>query len=570
MRRLFVLLFVICMALPFASSAVVHLAPVETAKPTHVRKPVKRSVRSRAKSSAHRKLEARKARRHRLSKKNRRHSPAKTVHHSKAKKRTTVHSKHRRLASKKKHHKRRVKKRHRSTSSSSKSRLNRTINHLIRASKTKARVSVYVKSMSRGDRLYSHYVTRAMTPASVLKVLTAESALIFLGANYRFKTDLLANTRRIRKGILQGDLYIKTSGDPTLTYYDLIELLDGLRDKNIKGIKGNVYIDNTAYDKKFYGPGWDKGDKKYCYGAPISASIINHNCITLQVEPSNWAGGKARVLKSSKYFYPKIKNRVVTKSRHRGKNCGVSIKKQNGHISLSGCVASSNYTWGINYVVRDVPDYNRKLFQDLLNRMGVKVYGSVKFGKASSRLSIINEHRSQPLHELIHSMLKKSDNIIAGALFKKLGQQYTGKQGSWENGSIAVSRILSKKAKVHTRGMRVLDGSGLSPNNLVTAAQVMQVLYYAYHDTPTKNKFISSLPISGVDGTLKRRLKNVRRKVRAKTGTISGVASLAGYVKARNKETLGFVIMVNGRKSNGWRFRLLEDKIVTALAKFRR
>jgi serine-type D-Ala-D-Ala carboxypeptidase/endopeptidase (penicillin-binding protein 4) len=166
-------------------------------------------------------------------------------------------------------------------------------------------------------------------------------------------------------------------------------------------------------------------------------------------------------------------------------------------------------------------------------------------------------------------MMKKSDNIIAGALFKKLGQVYSKRPGSWENGGIAVEKILSTKIGVNTSGMRIIDGSGLSRYNQITPHQMMQVLDFAYHHNGTNYEFVSALPIAGVDGTLKHRMYNIARKVRAKTGTIHGVVSLAGYAASSNKEPIAFVIMINGRNS-GWSYKELEDKIVTLLTQYQR
>ena len=202
--------------------------------------------------------------------------------------------------------------------------------------------------------------------------------------------------------------------------------------------------------------------------------------------------------------------------------------------------------------------------------MGIKVGGAVTFGAAPKNSSMIAHHVSEPLSELITDMLKKSDNVIAGALFKKLGQLYTRKQGTWETGSFAVSQILNRSAKMNLTGLKILDGSGLSPSNLTTPAQMMQVLDFAFHHAPTNDAFISALPIAGVDGTLKHRMGNIARRVRAKTGTISGVVSLAGYVSTADNEVFAFVIMVNGNKGMTWRYKEMEDKIATALAKYRR
>ena len=449
------------------------------------------------------------------------------------------------------------------------SQLRNTLDSIISVGKNTADIAVYVKSMRSGNVLYAHDVGQPMTPASTLKILTAESALLYLGPQYRFSTQLLTDAKSISNGVLKGNLYIVLSGDPTLTYNDLIELMLTLRSRQVHTIEGNVYIDNTAYDQHFYGPGWVTKDKDYCYAAPISASIINHNCIPIAVAPSKMSGQTARVVTSPKYFYPSIRNSVMTKASGT-RSCSVRLSKESGsRIAIDGCMSKGRYPWGISYVVTDVPEYNRALFKDLITRLPVTVYGKVTFGTAPPNITAIGTHSSKPLPDLVKEMLKKSDNIIAGALFKKLGQLYTHQPGSWENGSVAVSQILSKRAGVDINGMRILDGSGLSPYNLTTSAQMMQVLNFAYHHEGTRDDFITALPISGVDGTLKHRMWNIARKVHAKTGTISGVVSLAGYTITGDDEPVAFVIMVNGSRGLGWRYKGIEDKLVTALTKYR-
>lgn len=447
--------------------------------------------------------------------------------------------------------------------------LNNEINNIINQNSGGADVAVYVKSMKDDQTLFTRNVNEPLTPASTMKILTAESALLYLGPDYRFATEVLTDAKTVKNGILQGNLYIVLSGDPSLTYYDLEDLMLSLRSQQIQAIAGNVYIDNTAYDQSVYGPGWIATDTKYCYGAPISASIINHNCISFQITPSKTPGYPAQVITYPQFFYPEIKNSVVTKSV-RGHQCGVHLTDQGTGITIDGCIPHGQSAWGVSYVVTDLTDYNRSLFKQLLNHLSINVFGKVDFGTSPPNLSLIGQHNSKPLHLLINDMLKKSDNIIAGALFKKLGQLYSRQPGSWQNGTVAVSQILSKTAGVNTDGMRILDGSGLSPDNLVTPAQMMQVLNFAYHHYGTSFEFISALPIAGVDGTLKHRMGNIARKVRAKTGTISGVVSLAGYVVSADKEPLAFVIMINGSKGFGWRYKEMEDKIATALTRFNR
>lgn len=444
------------------------------------------------------------------------------------------------------------------------------LNYIINTSdNTKADIAVYVKSMKNGQPIYTRNINKPLTPASTMKILTAEAALIFLGPEYKFSTQLLTDAKEVKNGVLQGNLYIVLSGDPSLTYYDLIDLLLSLRNQQIQAIAGNVYIDNTAYDQSFYGPGWEWKDKSYCYAAPISASIINHNCLAFQVAPSKISGRAAQVMTSPKYFYPTITNSVITKA-NRSRACALRISSSPGSgIAIDGCLPKGDFISGVSYVVTDIPEYNRALFKSLLGRLAVNVFGSVTFASAPENLSLVGQHASKPLRLLINDMLKKSDNVIAGALFKKIGQLYSHSPGSWENGSYAVSQILAKNAGVNTTGMRILDGSGLSSDNLATPAQMMQVLDFAYHNYSTSYEFISALPIAGVDGTLKHRMWNIARKVRAKTGTISGVIGLAGYAISADKEPLAFVIMINGDKGMGWHYKEIEDKIATALTRYK-
>jgi len=450
------------------------------------------------------------------------------------------------------------------------SQLTYELNNAINALNSSAAIAVYVKSMKYGDTLYTRNINQSLVPASTLKVLTAEAALIFLKPEYRFATHLLTDAKKIKNGVLQGNLYVVLNGDPTLTYSDLLELMDNLKSQQIQAVAGNVYIDNTAYDQSFYGPGWEWKDKSYCYAAPISASIINHNCLPFKVTPSKVSGRTAQVETSSRFFYPRIRNSVVTKSTHT-RACSLHLSSSlSGGLEIDGCMPKGQTAWGVSYVVTDVPEYNRALFKGVLNQLGVKVYGTVTFGTAPRDLSMIALHASKPLSDLINEMLKKSDNVIAGALFKKIGQLYTHRPGSWENGSIAVSQILSRHAGVDILGLRILDGSGLSAANLAKPAQMMQVLNYAYHQESFSDAFITALPIAGVDGTLKHRMGNIARKVRAKTGTISGVVSLAGYAISADKEPLAFVIMINGTKAMTWRYRELEDRIATALTRYKR
>ncbi len=445
------------------------------------------------------------------------------------------------------------------------------ISRAINAAGSNAVVGIHIKSMKNGDILYRRNEKSTFDPASTLKILTAEAALLYLGPQYKFTTRFYTDAKSLDDGVLNGNLYLVHSGDPTLTYDALINLMVALKSAQIQQITGSVFIDTTAYDQVNYGPGWVWNDKNYCYAAPINASIIDRNCLSFRIAPGKAAGRPANIIQSPRYYYSGIQNFVTTKPSWARKSCYIRLEKtSNSSIALSGCMPKGHYAQGVTTVITDITDYNRSLVRNLFTQYGIRIGGTVTMGGTPANLPIVASHESKPLYVLINEMLKKSDNIIAGSLFKKIGALYTGQPGSWGNGSSAVSEILSKNAGVNTWRMDILDGSGLSHYNRITPTQMIDVLDFAYHNSNTNYEFLSALPVAGVDGTLKHRMRNIARRVRAKTGTTSGVSSLAGYVISRDREPFAFVIMINGREGYGWKYREVEDIIVSAVANYSR
>lgn len=439
---------------------------------------------------------------------------------------------------------------------SGKHNLTNEIDRIIYSGNSRATVGIAIKSMRYGDTLYSRNDKTLFVPASTLKIFTAEAALLYLGPNYKFPTRLVTDATSVASnGKLYGNVYLINSGDPSLTYFDLANLMQSLKSKQIQEIVGNVYIDNSAYDQQTTGPGWLWSDKHYCYGAPISAGIINHNCVNLPVKITN--------------SVPSLMTTIKKRTRHRLQVTG-GCYSRSGKISISGCLPKGHLAGTYGSVITDVMQYDRAILTDLLRRYNIQVRGSITSGIASSHLSELARHESKPLKNLISNMLKMSDNIIAGSLFKKVGEMYSHRPGTWENGGDAVTNILAKQADLDNWRLNLIDGSGLSRYNQVTPAQMLQLLDFTYHNDKTNYEFISALPIAGVDGTLKRRMRNIAWKVRAKTGTMKGIVSLAGYAMSADKEPYAFVIIVNGDHGSVWQYREMEDKILSLLTHYSR
>ena len=168
-------------------------------------------------------------------------------------------------------------------------------------------------------------------------------------------------------------------------------------------------------------------------------------------------------------------------------------------------------------------------------------------------------------------MLKKSDNLIADSLLKKLGEKYFSAQGSWKTGRNAVQAILASKTNIDFAHVMMVDGSGLSRDNIVTPNAFVKLLNYAYTELSESDLLFASLPSSGRDGTLKHRLGGaVLGRIHAKTGSMHGISSLAGYIRTANNQTLAFSILINDPvqgKNNQGGYRLLENRICEFLDK---
>ena len=450
------------------------------------------------------------------------------------------------------------------------SQLNNSINHALQKVSPNSKIGITIKSMKYGDSLYNRNEKALFVPASTLKILTAEAALLFLGPQYTFKTRMVTDARNPAASVLHGNLYLVNSGDPTLTYADLADLISTLKERGIKTITGNVFIDNSAYDDVTTGPGWLWNDKRFCYAAPISASIINHNCLSFHVNPASRSGSTAKVITDPHTYYANIQNSVVTRAQ-ASSTCYVRVDgAQGGTIAISGCLAKGQGGAGVSSVINDIVQYNKTLLSDLLIRSGIMVHGTIAAGNVSGPTSELARHDSKPLQDLITDMLKMSDNIIAGSIFKKIGEEYYHRPGTWENGATAVEKILAQHTAVDIWRMNLIDGSGLSRYNQVTPAQMLKVLDYTFHNTATNHVFLAALPVAGIDGTLKRRMHNIAWRVRAKTGTMQGVVSLAGYALSAEREPLAFVIMVNSKYGSVWQYRQLEDSIMQALTHYSR
>lgn len=438
-----------------------------------------------------------------------------------------------------------------------------SLDDLIDDANGRVSIGIKVTDLKSNETLFEKNATRTYTPASNQKVITAAAGLLYLGSDYRFKTRLYASEGSTDNGQFNGNVTIKFSGDPDLRIHHLNELIKELTNRGSNRINGDVYLDESAYGGQDLGPGWMWDDTRYCFSAPIGANIVNQNCIGIRVIPGKAVGSPIVVKFSEANQYITVINKAVTKGPDT-KGCYVRLKTApRNTYQLTGCLSLNAKSRGLSVALDDPDKFNKEVVKGLFKKNNIQIMGSIKRGRAKDAVLLIAEHKSRPLRENVNEMLKESDNLISDTLFKKLGSAYFRGQGTWKTGSKAVRRILANKVDLRSYDGVIADGSGLSRYNLVSPAQMVYLLTKLYKKPSVSNEFISALPVSGVDGTLKHRMAapGFRGKVKAKTGTMANVTSLSGYVYTKKNNVLAFSIIINGVPGKTRKYQDLEDRI---------
>lgn len=437
----------------------------------------------------------------------------------------------------------------------------RGLNQMVHRYSEYTHIGIQIQSMNTGKILYEKNANQLFVPASTLKLFTHIAALLFLGPDFQFKTRLLADQQKISENTLKDDLYIQFSGDPSLTQNQLEALIHTLNTYKIKKITGHVYIDNTVFDQKYYAPGWMWDELNFCYAAPISAMAIDESCIHGAIGP-NPNGKKASLQIFSQPSFVAIQNTV---SMTRGKQgCDLDLSEAGSNqYEITGCMTNEEQKKSLEIAVRDPNKYAKKAIEYSFKKSHIQLLNSMEFRKTPISLPVLSEHRSEPLSVLLTNMSKNSNNVYANTIFKYMGHAASHTSGQWKNASAAMVYLLREKAGLNLSRATIIDGAGLSRYNLITASQLSNLLSFAYHHENIAPSFIKALPIAGVDGTLNKAMwgEGIQNKVFAKTGSMTGVRALAGYIETKQSGVLSFVILMNGLENDAQGYLQLEHDI---------
>ena len=409
-----------------------------------------------------------------------------------------------------------------------------------------ADASVVVYDLTADTMLYEHRADKLCRPASVEKVVTAVAALDRLGTDYTLHTTLRAHGTVDADSILHGDLYVIGGFDPEFSSADLDELVAAIPRAGIRSVTGRVVADVSIADTTYWGNGWCWDDAPASFQPYYSPLLLDKGCVEVHVNPTIKDSIATVTCFPASSWY-EVDNSAVCHSDSAGP---LRITRDWQHGS-NRIIVTGNVTKPVvrKLSLQTSDQHFFTLFTERLLRSGI---GSGEFGYGicpPEAQAIVTVDR--PIYDVVHRALKKSDNLNAEALFYHLAAA-DGKP--YATARDAVGKIDSLFAAIHKeygpkelrlQPYKIVDGSGLSNYNMVSARHLLGVLRYAYGKQEIYAMLTESLPHSGIDGTLKGRMaaKVMRGRIVAKTGSMTGVSTLAGYAKARNGHTLAIVIM---------------------------
>jgi serine-type D-Ala-D-Ala carboxypeptidase/endopeptidase (penicillin-binding protein 4) len=434
-----------------------------------------------------------------------------------------------------------------------------------------------VSSLTRGDTLFAANEGLFLAPASTMKLLTAAIALERLGPDHRLRTDVLRDGNVDGNGTLNGNIYIRGDGDPTLSRRfhggdyasPMTKLAEFVAASGIRQINGNVIGDASAFDTVTYPAGWLPRYRGAGYAARVSPLSLNDNIAWVTVEPGR-GGQQARV-----WLEPATTTIRLTGGVRTVAGSGTSVRaatmRDGTTIQVSGSIGAGAGVRRFGLVMENPSLYTTGAFHAALVARGITVNGGVAMGPTPSRATLIGALESPPVEHMVAPMNRESINLYAELLFRNAARGTDrNRQGTAAAGEEVLREFFaSNVGSRDAAGLVAADGSGLSTLDRISSRQMIQLLHYA-HRAQWGPYFHASMPVAGLSELLRLRMRQspAEANLHAKTGTTDEVIGLAGYVTAENGELLAFSFIYNG--TDRWNARATIDVMCETLAAFAR
>jgi len=420
----------------------------------------------------------------------------------------------------------------------------------------KAKIGIAVYDLETGAEVYNHDGDKALSLASNAKLLTTVAGLGTLGAGFRWRTAVFIDDQSLDEttGVVKGNLYVRGRGDPTLGVADLRALATEVAARGIRTVQGQLVIDGTYFDNDVDAPHFNEQPKeRAAFRAPVAAFGVSRSAFLVNVigEPGGgakvWiepdAGELITIKKSEATSVSEGRTRIRVDMKPAG------TKKDLIEVDVTGQIKYADGHYWAKRRVDDPQRFAAEVFKQALADQGIKfTKKAIGSGQVPVNAQAVTLHDSPPLSTVVRDMNKASDNYLAETLLKTLGAETRATPGpaTWADGQAAVQAFLAKLG-LPPGSYRADNGSGLFNATEVSAKQMVTLLRGAHADYRIGPDLLASLPVGGMDGTLAKRWKGTpaRGRVRAKTGTLSAVTTLCGFVAVDSGHPLAFSILVN-------------------------
>jgi D-alanyl-D-alanine carboxypeptidase/D-alanyl-D-alanine-endopeptidase (penicillin-binding protein 4) len=442
---------------------------------------------------------------------------------------------------------------------------------------------VMVQSLENGEIVYRQNADKLFMPASNNKLITAAVSLARLGADHRFQTRIAATGPVSEGGVLEGDLVVIGGGDPAISerFYDddptaaFRDWADSLKARGVRRISGDVIGDDDLFDDVHVGPGWSWDYLDSYYAAEIGSLLYNEGAVTYRIAPGDSVGEPAKIDSLPRTGYLKLDVDVTTVAD----SLGVFVRSDRSPFSNDARLWGEIWVNGDTVTRYLAPHDPTLLFVTVLGEVleaeGIEVEGGpADMDDRAERpeaedLATLFIHESPTLAEIVRPFLKRSQNQIGEMLMRYLGATTSG-TGSIRAGRDAVEATLTGWG-LTPKSYIYADGSGLSRYNYVSPDALVRLLRVMAR-RPEFDVFYESLPIAGVDGTLRNRMRGTRAEgnARAKTGSISNSRALSGYVTTLDGEMLIFAMIANNFDVSSRAAEYVQDLAIERLANFSR
>jgi len=436
-------------------------------------------------------------------------------------------------------------------------------------------ISICIIDIAENQVIADHRADRVAVPASALKLITTGTALSLFGPDFRFPTELQYDGT-LAGGRLNGNLWIKGFGDPTLGSSNLDdtpnreallqEWVTALRQKGLEAITGAVIGDGSHYDSQGAVRSWQWADLGNYYGAGARGLNWHENTYTLYFARTGRVGEQTRIARMDPDIpWLEFVNEVKQAGAKTGDQAYIFGGPYADKRYVRGTIPAGSGLFDIDGSIPDPPYFLAYQLTETLKASGVTVEKAASTDQQTpingQRRTLVR-HQSPPLATIVERTNYRSVNLYAEALLKEIGKQ-SGEEGTTEEGAEALLAYWADRG-VSTEGIQIADGSGLSARNAVSARFMAEVLRKISLDDKVDGAFRSSIPLAGRTGSLRGKFKGsaAEGNLHAKSGTLGGVRSYAGYFTGANGRAYAFAVLVNNYNSSGGSMRLQLDQLL--------